>query len=250
MLCACTQVIDREYSFNALLGERFLLCRTRPVDWRKVSARALREQATAGMHRRRIRDAVGQCLAACRLERPPIPELLAVPLSACATFVAMARSPVHFTQKGEMEMAFDAEGSGRLVKQLATLAQALAVVRGEGEVTPRTFETVQAIAWDCMPGPRARTLRQLRELEPLGGLEAMLPTTSAVAGTLGLPTSTTRNYLFELTSVGLVERRVAADGERNIDKWRSSATLEDLIAAMEAKADEPGADASEAPTEG
>jgi hypothetical protein len=146
-------------------------------------------------------------------------------IAALAEFVAMARSPVLFDQRGDIDFIPAPEGPGRLAKQLALLAQALAAVRSEHEVGLSSYLTVYQVAQDTVPAQRRVMLEVLLAPECLEP-----PTTSAVAEATRYPTSTARRYLQELSAVRLVERLTEGQGHR--DRWQASSLLVGLLDAM------------------
>jgi hypothetical protein len=146
-------------------------------------------------------------------------------IAALAEFTAVARSPVLFDQRGEIDYIPAPEGPGRLAKQLALLAQALAAVRAEPDVALPSYLTVFQVAQDTLPAQRRVMLEVLLDpdrTEP--------PTTTAVAAATRYPTATARRYLQELAAIRLVER--LTDGPGHPDRWQPSPLLVGLLDAM------------------
>jgi hypothetical protein len=224
LLAGVTPIIDREYSFNQALGERFLLYRVQGAPARKIAQRALGHQAAdSGSARKALRDVVRGFLEEFPLDPPPIPPAFTEALAALAEFVAVARSPVFFDSKGgDIEFIPPPESPGRLAKQFGTLARSLAAVRGEAELSLGTYLTLVQVAQDTLPAPRRGMIEAL--IDPLCPEPR---TTTQIAEATGYPTSTARRYLQELAAHRLVDR--LPDGPGHPDRWRASKVLEGLL---------------------
>jgi hypothetical protein len=227
LLAGVTPVIDREYAFNAALGERFLLSRVRTAPARTLARRALEQRSREADQRRRLRQLVADFLTCVPLEPPPIPSDISEGLCALAEFAAVARSPIHFDYRGEIDYIPEPEGPARLVKQLALMSQALSLVRAEPETSLATYVTACAVAQDTLPAQRRVILEAL--LAPERGETA---TTTEITEATKYPTSSARRYLQELTALRLVDRQPAEQGRA--DRWSPSDRLRDLLSAMSA----------------
>ncbi len=220
LLAGVTPILDREYAMNAVLGERFLLYRVPGAPARILAGRALRQQAGEEVEQRKeLRRIVLDYLERLPTTPPPIPEPMIDGLAALAEFVALARSPVIFDYRGVIEYIPTPEAPGRLAKQLALFARALAVVRQQPAVDLAAFSTVLQVAHDTMPAQRQIMLQTL--------LAKPDSTTTEIAETTGYPTETTRRYLQELVAVKLATRE--AQGPGLPDRWAPSTGLTALI---------------------
>jgi hypothetical protein len=231
LLAGVTGIIDREYSLNQILGERFLLYRVKRADGRTLARAALAQRQREADQRRALRLAVSGFLDAVPLEPPELPPATGEALAALAEFSALARSPVFFDARGEIDLIPEPEAPGRLAKQLALLAHALGTVRSERAVEAHTYLTVFQVAQDTVPTQRRVVLEAL--LAP----RLAPPTTTDVAEATRYPTNTARRYLQELAAVGLVDR--LPEGPGRADRWAGSERLQDLLAAMTAPAGDP-----------
>jgi hypothetical protein len=227
LLAGVTPVIDREYAFNAALGERFLLSRVRTAPARALARRALQQRSREADWRRRLRQLVADFLATVPLVPPPISPEISEGLCALAEFAAVARSPIHFDYRGDIDYIPEPEGPARLVKQLALMSQALSLVRAEPETSLTTYVTACAVAQDTLPAQRRVILEALLDPEHDGPA-----TTTDVAQATKYPTSSARRYLQELTALRLVDRQPAEQGRA--DRWSPSDHLRDLLSAMRA----------------
>ena len=142
-------------------------------------------------------------------------------IAALAEFAAVARSPVVWDRQNDIDLIPDPEAPGRLAKQLVLFTRALAVVRGEREVSLPTYFTTMQVAQDTMPAQRRLMLEAI--VDPL---RQGPPTTTDVAEATAYPTTTARRYLQELTAVGLVSRLPGGSGHP--DRWEASDKLTGL----------------------
>lgn len=154
---------------------------------------------------------------------------------ALAEFAAVARSPIHFDHRGDIDCIPEPEGPARLVKQLALTTQALSLVRAEPEASLTTNVTACCVGQDTLPAQRRVVLEALLDSERTDGA-----TTTAVAEATKYLTSTARRYLQELGALRLVDRQSAEQGRA--DRWSPSTRLRDLLSAMNAPLSPPFTD--------
>jgi hypothetical protein len=224
LLAGVTGIIDREYSLNQILGERFLLYRLKRAPARALARAALAQRQREADQRRALRLVVAEFLDQLPLVPAELPPAITEALAALAEFAALARSPVFFDARGEVELVPEPEAPGRLAKQLALLAQALSSVRHESVVSADTYLTVYQVAHDTMPAQRRLTLDVL--LNP----PRPEPTTTDVAEATHYPTQTARRHLQELAAVRLIDR--LPEGQGRPDRWTASKTLRELQLAL------------------
>lgn len=221
LLAGVTAALDREYAMNNILGERFVLFRVRGVPAYELARRALAQTSTSERDRRqRLRDLVAAFLFACPEIPPPMPAPLLEGIVALASLTAHARSPVLYDARtNAIELIPEPEAPGRVAKALALAARALAIVRAELAVSPRTYATVAQIAQDSIPAPRRSTLEAV--------LGSPGSTTAELGELTGYPTNTARRYLQELVAVKLVER--TAGGQGYPDRWAPTDHLREVL---------------------
>ncbi len=226
LLAGVTPIIDREYAFNQVLGERFLLYRVKAAPARDLARRAIAQQQHAEADQRQaLREIVAAYLETLLPFSPPVPETIAEAIAALAEFTARARSPVLFDGRGEIDYIPEVEAPGRLAKQLMLLARSLSVVRAEKKVSLATYVTVFQVAQDTLPAQR-RVM-----LEVVLGNENGGRSTTEVAEATDYPTSTARRYLQELAAIRFVDR--ASDGPGRADRWTPSGVLTELLEAVQ-----------------
>lgn len=223
LLAGVTPIIDREYALNQVLGERFLLYRVKSAAPRALARRAMAQRHREGDHRRKLRQLMAAFLETVDLTPPALSEPMLDAIAALAEFTAMARSPVLLDQHGEIDYIPAPEGPGRLAKQLALLAQALAAVRGQPTAERTSYVTVYQVAQDTLPAQRRIMLESL--LEHTGP-----PTTTDVAKATRYPTTTARRYLQEIAALRLADR--LTEGPGHPDRWQPSSLLLGLLDAM------------------
>jgi hypothetical protein len=156
------------------------------------------------------------------LTPPALSEPMLDAIAALAEFTAMARSPVLLDQHGEIDYIPAPEGPGRLAKQLALLAQALAAVRGQTTVELTSYVAVyqspkipcqlsDASCWRaCLNTPGSRPPPMWRRRP--------------------YPTTTARRYLREIAALRLADR--LTEGLGHPDRWQPSCLLLGLLDAM------------------
>jgi hypothetical protein len=222
LLAGVTGVIDREYSLNAVLGERFLFYRVKGAPARTLARRAMQQSAQWESDLRKgLREIVAAYLDDLVPLAPPMPDAIGEAIAALAEFTARARSPVFFDRRtGEIDLIPEPEAPGRLAKQLSLLARALAVVRQESEVSLATYATVMTTANDTLPAPRRVVLEAVRASETPA-------TTTAVGEATDYPTSSARRYLQELAAVKLVTK--ISEGQGKADRWSVGPDLQALL---------------------
>jgi hypothetical protein len=225
-LAGVTPIIDREFSLNQVLGERFLLLRVKSANPRALARRAMAQRQREGDQRRVLRQIVAEFLPTVNLRPPPMSDAIKEAVASLAEFTALARSQVMFDARGEIDYIPAPEGPGRLAKQLCLLAEALAAIRGGEHVAIDDYLTVTQVAQDTLPAQR-RTM-----MEVLLGSERAALTTTDVATATRYPTNTARRYLQELAAIRLVDR--LSEGAGLADRWEISSRLMGLLEAMRA----------------
>jgi hypothetical protein len=162
LLAGVTPAIDREYAMHQIMGERFLLYRVKSASSRSQARRAIAQSSAAETDQRQgLRTIVASFLDHVVPMPPPMSADITEAIAALAEFTAVARSPIIFDQRGEIEYIPTAEAPGRLAKQFALLARALAIVRGERDVGLSTYVTVSQVAQDTLPAQRQVMLEVL-----------------------------------------------------------------------------------------
>lgn len=223
LLAGVTGIIDREYALGSILGERFLMYRVKGAPARILAQRAIAQGAMWEQDQRQaLRAIVAAFLETLLPVAPPTPQPILEGIAALAEFTARARSAVFFDHYSkDIDLIPEPEAPGRLAKQFALLARALARVRGEPAVSLATYATVSTVASDTLPATR-RVI-----LETVVAQRGAPATTTAIATATDYPTSSARRYLQELAAVRLVTRTPGAQGKA--DEWTASEALTVLL---------------------
>ncbi len=201
MLVGATPAVDRQSSWSAELGERFVQFRPAVPNARKVAMKAL-EVAGAEDRRRSCiaqayRDAFAQVMRILRSKDNDYKKLTGYVqriAPALALFVADTRRPVwHNRYTGGYEV-LPLEGPARLAKVFVQLHSA-AIVCYDGD-QDAAARLVTRIAVDSAPGKRGKLLRELAR-SPEG------VTAKAMSQVLKCDTETARRELEDLVAIGL-----------------------------------------------
>ena len=105
LLAGVTPIIDREYAVNQILGERFVLYRVRGPVPHLLARRAIGQRQREGDQRRVLRQCVAAFLDTVPLAPPTLSLAMVDAIASLAEFTALARSPVLFDQRGDLELA-------------------------------------------------------------------------------------------------------------------------------------------------
>ncbi len=200
VLAASTLAIERFDSFDQELGERFIKFRIRAdSDQNQTKVRrALTNLGLDGSMREEIEKAVSEFLDS--LTWGPVtwgPGPIAEAMATIADFVATARSHVQRDRNHDIQYLPRPEVGTRLVKELAKLGVALAILRGKRQVGEEELRGVVRVGEDCLPPNRYAVLRCLRKAPST--IE-----TARVADATGLPHSTARRALEDLEVLRVV----------------------------------------------
>jgi hypothetical protein len=221
LIAGVTQVIDTYSSVSQVLGERFLSYRVKSESGAAVAQRAVENQGKEQEMRQALRGAVAGFLGGIHVrDEVGLSRPMMTRIAYLATFCATARSELVRDWKGEISYIPEPEGPARLAKQLALFGKALALIRGNAEVSEADYVVLYRLAEDTLPRHKLTTLAVLINAEkPLKTYE--------VGGKTGYPTDTVRRYLQDLAAMKLIER--APGGEGKPDLWGRSDYCVDLL---------------------
>jgi hypothetical protein len=215
LVFGCTGAIDTQHSVSDALGNRFLLSRMEPgKDQFRWALRHVGGQ-TATM-RRELVEAVNALFTAPRADPQELSENEIVRFERVTDLVVRLRGAVERDRhRRELDHVYGAEGPARVGLSLERLLAGLDALGVEREIA---LKVVISVGLDSTPPLRRRVYRYL--CEPLNPLDPPLPgaaalttrTTTEVAGAMGLPTTTVRRALEELTSYGLADCYPAKQG--------------------------------------
>jgi hypothetical protein len=216
VIAACTPAIERHWSFNGALGERFLYYRMPELSREQATLKALENQHKLGEMRKSLKEETRNLIS-----NVSIPQIVPVSIEfksklvVLAEFVAVARAPVERDDRTREVIDIpDPEVPTRLAQQLLQIACGHAVLMGREEVTDEDWPFVVQCAIGCIPQRRLLLLTKLsRVSEP--------QSVKALAEALGLPTKTIERDLEDLSLVG-IELVQKTKTNRSVGLWELS----------------------------
>ncbi len=225
LIAACTTAIDSAHAVTGLLGERFIYFRLPPYDRPAQAQQALANIAHVGEMRAELAAAVRGLFAGVDVTAP-LPAHTAVErrrFVALADLAALCRTGVERDARTrEVELIPDPEGPARLAGTLARLYDGMRAIGVDGW---EAWGLVVKVAFDSMPKLRRGVFDLLTGLPADGQMS-----TTAVATTLGYPTSTASRALQDLTVHGVVTRIPGAAPQP--DYWRLSNQTRTALVAI------------------
>jgi hypothetical protein len=229
LICGVTSAVDMYGSVHAVLGERFLKVRPK-FNRDEARERALMNKDQLEVMRVGLKAAAERFFerTIARMSMPTIsPERLGK-ISLYAEFVAQLRTTVTsqaFREYDTSEWQPEPEFATRLGQQLLKLGQALAILRGRGEINDEDLATVSRVAFDtCLPNRLAITRALYLAKQPLSITE--------IASKASLPYGKTRNSLEALTVIGGIIEETNAEKEHNERFYKLSEKFRELMKRM------------------
>jgi hypothetical protein len=154
---ASTPAIDNFPAFEQELGARFLRIRGGRVG-RESALRAIDNLGTESAFHTKLHQFMDPIFANALRGNISIKPEQANQLSGLAELVAVGRGVVVIDKNDEIIRVPDPEGPGRVAKELATLAKALAALEGRRVVTEKDLIDVCRVALDTLPQNRCKLL--------------------------------------------------------------------------------------------
>jgi hypothetical protein len=215
---ASTEVIDAHHSVIGSMGDRFLLCRLKPIAGRKQFKRALKHvDGSISQMRKELAGVVTRLFAKRRTEASQINDEETQAIGeAIALAVRLRGAVMRDYRSREIEQILGAEGTARIGLALEHLLAGLETL---GMDRTAALAVVKDVALDSAPPLRRRAYAFVEENDNAE--------TTDVATNLGLPTTTTRRILEDLAAHGLIARH--SQGQGKADCW----SLTDWEAAEE-----------------
>lgn len=210
LIAGCTPTIDGHHSVMASMGERFVLYRLPEVNPSAQAKRALSHSGQEKVMRGELIRDVNRALEQADFRNLKGNAGDDDRLVNIAELAVKCRSAVERdTYNREILLIPGAEAPGRLALVLRRLLNAFRALGVDEEVA---WQELTKTALDSIPAIRRAVMVALF---PVVDSE-----TSALAVTLGYPTTTTRRTLEDLAAHGLVER--ASNGAGKADQWELS----------------------------
>lgn len=210
LIAGVTPVVDQFTALYSALGERFIQLRISHGSVEELAKKASRNRGRERQMREELADAVAKFFAGLTIVDVPIPDEILEKIIAAARFIALGRSQVirESYHTRDIELIPEPELPTRVLKQLSNLAVAHAIIMGKARVDSEDLELIARIAHDSIPRNRLKVLLDLRAY---GESE-----TTEVAERLGLPTSTTRRLLEDVTALGMAQRIKQGIGQADL----------------------------------
>lgn len=223
LIAGVTPVIDRHWSIQADLGERFLRFRIQLEDRAKAIEQA---NANAGKEK----DMREELLSITKTflssyKTPNIDNIKIEPelnrrIMSLANLVALGRSRVSRDRDGTIDYEPDPEIGTRIAKQLKLLSIGFACIHNQNEINENTYELIRKVCKNTLPSREAKILETLffikeesYEFEP----------TQYVGDQSGFPTDTCKKVLEDFRLLKIVDR----EGTGTF-KWRLSDQYHEL----------------------
>ncbi len=156
VIAASTPAIDNFPTFEQELGARFLRIRGARVG-RESACKAIENLGTESKFHAKLHHLMEPIFAKALRGNISIKEKQINQLSGLAELVAVGRGVV-VIKDDEVVRTPDPEGPGRVAKELATLAKALAALEGRRVVTEKDVIDVCRVALDTLPQNRCKLL--------------------------------------------------------------------------------------------
>jgi Bifunctional DNA primase/polymerase, N-terminal len=213
---AATGVIDTHHSVIGSMGDRFLFSRLAPTQGQAQFNQALKHAgATTQQMRAELAEAVARLFAGRRPEAQPISQDEVRSIGETISLVVRLRGAVERDRRTrEVEAIYGAEGTARIGLALERLLAGLDTLGVERAIA---LSVVLSVAMDSLPPLRRQAYEcvcKYRDVE-----------TADVAIELGLPTTTVRRVLEDLTAYRVVSRKSQGQGKPDlwdkIDDWRT-----------------------------
>ena len=205
LIAAVTPQVEKTWTDNSPLGERFLSYRLR-IENR--SAHVRKGMAHNGEEfRQRIREAVWSLLDRMPNRIPDFPSSLEEPTENLAAILAHFRTVV---DRDGNEVLYEPtpEIPTRIVKQLRRLGQSLALIRGKDSVTASEFAVMRKVAFDSIPSRRKQLLDCLWQHK-----NAYL-TTGEIAEMLSLAETTAGRLVSDFKELRTLDQKRVRQGKR------------------------------------
>jgi hypothetical protein len=245
-LGACTHAYFKHHSVINTMGERFLIYRNDKMNPIRMGEKAAEMTGKEDKFRKRMKMSFHRyCKQFANIEEPGkinvrVQRKIDNKIVHLANLVAVARTGVERDYKGIVIFAPHPEGPPRLIKQLKTMAIALALSHGKSNITKNIFNTVKKIAHDAIPELRMEVLKLLWDVKAFQDNENYLSHTkkkwvraSDIAKGINQPPNTVKRVLEDLMILKVVESKEdQGKGEKGRNKpllWRIKREIYQLI---------------------
>jgi hypothetical protein len=228
VLAGVTPIVDQHQGAMSILGERFVLFRSRLPDRTKLARQALRSSGLEATMRQELAQGMRAFLAARAAGRPTVDDDVLDRLATVADFVTRARSGVQRDRwRRDLDYAPEPEAPTRFAKVLLALASGLAVAHDSPSVTPHELRLVLRVAVDCLPLLHHRVIAALART-PIEDGEQL--STTYIAGAAQFSTATIRRTLEDLQALEITTCHKTGTGKA--DQWSLAPQWAEIFVAL------------------
>jgi hypothetical protein len=226
VIAACTPVIEQHVGSMQAVGERFLRYQPQSGNQRAKIDRAVGNTHREEKMREELSTTAQRVLAGASKKPPRHSKQVQKLLVNLAHVLAVARTEVarNGYTKEISYMPLPEVGS-RVVKQLLTLMQGVAMLNQHATIGPHEFCIAQRVAADTLPSKRRSILRVLsRTTTPV--------TADHLRTETKLPLSTLRYSLEDMELLGIVEHESEVEGKATTMSYRLTGEFRELIGSV------------------
>lgn len=217
-VACCTEAIDEHHAVIGSMGERFAFFRLPQLTRKTMARRAIDLTGAEAKMREEMAGAVAGLFAGADIPARPheLSEAETDRLISLADFASKCRSAVMRDFKSEIVLVPESEYPARIAKIFRRIFSGMLAI---GVDRARAWELLAKIAFDSMHKIRRQVIELFIERD------GAALTTSAIALTLDLPTTTTRRALEDLNAHGALMRvkiENPKSGSQTVDTWKLS----------------------------
>ena len=215
-LCACTNIIERQYSMHSQLGQRAIFMRPRndPVEARK---RATQNRGHEDVIRSEIHEVMIKFIREmhARIDigmLPTVPDWFDEKMGSLYDFLAIVRTQIHKDFHGNIDEIPEPEFPTRIAMTLTKLCEIHGLIFGRSELNESDYNFGKRIILDNVPTQRLQLLKVIGD---------EWSSTASLAKMARLPTASSKRILDELQALGIVDRLPKGDRDGSYFDGRS-----------------------------
>ena len=231
ILAGVTPAVDKYFSIEQSLGERFLKIRLKTKSHEEMVSKSFDNIAFETSMRQELSMAVTKLLHTIGI--PDIAKIRYIEacsdkLKALSRLLAILRSDVSrnpYTHT--IDYMPEPEVGTRIIKQLSKLGIGLAAARNKETVDEEEYRLLLRIAFDTLPSKKRKifdVISQLRIDKSIEPYDNQFVDTQEISNYSDLPTDTCKSALEDLRLLGIVDRSGS-----NRFTWRLTDTIQELI---------------------
>lgn len=232
-IAGCTPILEQRMNLIGAMGERFLSYSIQQPKRSEVREKMRENIGKEDQMREEIQNAMIGLMKGLSIpkELPILPQEISSKIEALTDFICVSRAVVMrgFDSKKEIEYVVEPEGTGRTYKQLYTIAIALMIING-GTWNKEDSYILHRLAICSVHSSRYKLINAIRSYKTK-------VKTSTLAVELGLPTSTTRRYLEDLSAIAMDNGEIKIlnrvhQGTGKPDLWSITIKMNEILNSM------------------